>query len=86
MRSDSRDPYAIGSRCPLRPGPGGGALPDELDHRIHDLVALAEIDLYAEVLSAVAASDRRLTDDELDAALGLRRASAACGSRTSHVG
>ncbi len=32
-----------------------------LDLRVHDLVALDEIELYAEVLSAVAASDRPLT-------------------------
>lgn len=44
---------------------------EELDHRVHDAVALDEIDLYAEVLSAVAAVDRPLTDDEIDAVLGL---------------
>ena len=46
-------------------------MPEDLDHRVHDAVALAEIDLYAEVLSAVAAVDRPLTDDEIDAVLGL---------------
>ena len=46
---------------------------DDLDHRLHDAVALDEIDLYADVLSAVAAADRPLTDDELDAVLGLGR-------------
>ena len=44
---------------------------DELDDRLQDAVALDEIDLYANVLTAVAAADRRLTDDELDAVLGL---------------
>jgi hypothetical protein len=44
---------------------------DDLDDRLHDAVALDEIDLYADVLSAVAAADRPLTDDELDAVLGL---------------
>ena len=44
---------------------------DDLDDRLHDAVALDEIDLYAEVLSAVAAADRPLTDDEIDAVLGL---------------
>jgi len=44
---------------------------DDLDDRLHDAVALDEIDLYADVLSAVAAVDRPLTDDELDAVLGL---------------
>ncbi len=43
------------------------------DERVHDAVALAEIDLYSNVLSAAAAADRRLTDEELDIALGLDR-------------
>lgn len=47
---------------------------DDLDDRLHDAVALDEIDLYADVLSAVAAVDRPLTDDELDAVLGLDQA------------
>jgi hypothetical protein len=50
---------------------------DDLDHRLHDAVALDEIDLYADVLSAVAAADRPLTDDELDAVLGLDHAQGA---------
>jgi hypothetical protein len=44
---------------------------EELDDRLHDAVALAEIALYADVLTAVAIADRRLTDDEIDAVLGL---------------
>ncbi len=44
---------------------------DDLDERLHDAVALDEIDLYSDVLSAVAAADGRLTDDEIDVALGL---------------
>ena len=43
-----------------------------LDLRVHDMVALDEIALYAEVLSAVAASDRPLTLAELDDALGVQ--------------
>jgi hypothetical protein len=43
-----------------------------LDLRVHDRVALDEIELYAEVLSAVAAADRPLTRAELDEALGIR--------------
>ena len=50
---------------------------DDLDDRLHDAVALDEIDLYADVLSAVAATDRRLTDDEIDAVLGVRHGPAA---------
>jgi hypothetical protein len=44
---------------------------DYVDLRVHDRVALDEIELYAEVLSAVAASDRPLTAAELDEALGI---------------
>jgi hypothetical protein len=47
---------------------------EQVDLRVHDRVALDEIDLYTEVLSAVAASDRPLTADELDHVLGVDRA------------
>lgn len=47
---------------------------DQLDERVHDAVALDEIDLYAEVLSAVAAVDRPLTSGELDKVLGVGEA------------
>ncbi len=49
-----------------------GALRDDTDLRFHDRVALDEIELYSEVLSAVAAADRPLTIAELDEVLGLR--------------
>lgn len=45
---------------------------DYLDLRVHDLVALDEIELYAEVLSAVAHADRPLTIAELDQVLGVQ--------------
>jgi len=45
---------------------------DYFDLRVHDLVALNEIALYAEVLSAVAISDRPLTMAELDDVLGVQ--------------
>jgi hypothetical protein len=45
---------------------------DDVDLRFHDAVALEEIDLYAEVLSAVAAADGPLTTEEIDEVLGLR--------------
>ena len=45
---------------------------ERLDLRVHDSVALDEIELYAEVLSAVAASDHPLTLEELDEVLGIR--------------
>ena len=60
-------------------------MPEDLDFRVHDRVALEEIDLYADVLGAVAASDRPLTADELDRVLGVLpidtlRPSQLCGS------
>jgi hypothetical protein len=61
------------------------AVPDDVDFRVHDRVALEEIDLYADVLGAVAASDRPLTAAELDRVLGVLpidtlRPSQLCGS------
>ncbi|MGH3273091.1 MAG: hypothetical protein ACRDNZ_02040 [Streptosporangiaceae bacterium] len=50
---------------------------DYFDLRVQDLVALAEIELYAEVLSAVAVSDGPLTLAELDDVLGVRPCPAA---------
>ncbi|MDA0566996.1 hypothetical protein LG943_22145 [Streptomonospora sp. S1-112] len=43
------------------------------DLPLHDHVALAEIELYAEVLTAVAFAERRLTAEEIDLVLGVRR-------------
>ena len=48
-------------------------IPMQVDLRVHDDVALGEIELYAEVLEAVAASDGPLSDSELDQALGIRQ-------------
>jgi hypothetical protein len=59
----------LGVGCGRKDGAVGH---DYLDLRVHDRVALDEIALYAEVLSAVASSERRLTLAELDNALGLR--------------
>ena len=47
-------------------------MPEFVDLRVHDLVALDEIELYAEVLGAVAASDGPLSREELDEVLGVR--------------
>jgi hypothetical protein len=49
----------------------------DVDLRVPDLVALEEIELYAEVLSAVAIADRSLTTEEIDEVLGLRQHSGA---------
>jgi hypothetical protein len=46
----------------------------EVDLRVHDRVALDEIELYSEILSAVATADRPLTTAEIDMALGVRSA------------
>jgi hypothetical protein len=54
-----------------RSAPEVSAIPRQLDLRVQDRVALDEIEVYAEVLSAVAAADRPLTPAELDAALGI---------------
>ena len=48
-----------------------GTIPMQVDLRVHDDVALGEIELYAEVLSAVAASEGPLSQSDLDEALGL---------------
>jgi hypothetical protein len=49
----------------------------DVDLRVPDLVALEEIELYAEVLSAVAVADRPLTTEELDEVLGVRERAGA---------
>jgi hypothetical protein len=46
----------------------------ELDLRLHDRVALDEIELYSEVLSAVATTERSLTTAEIDVVLGINSA------------
>jgi hypothetical protein len=50
----------------------GVTIPMQVDLRVHDDVALDEIELYTDVLAAVAASDGPLPQSVLDAALGLR--------------
>jgi hypothetical protein len=44
----------------------------QVELTVHDDVALDEIEVYTDVLAAVAASDGPLPQSELDAALGLR--------------
>ena len=46
-------------------------IPRQLDLRLHDRVAWDEIELYGEVLTAVAEADGPLTRSELDAVLGV---------------
>ena len=60
-------------------------MPEQLDLRVHDLVALDEIELYTEVLSAVAASDRPLTHEELDRVLGVLPAPGVLRMPEHHV-
>jgi hypothetical protein len=48
-------------------------MPIQLDPRVHDDVALREMELFGEVLATVAASDRPLSVSEIDEALGIRR-------------
>jgi hypothetical protein len=54
-----------------------GVVGGYVDLRVHDSVALDEIELYAEVLSAVAEADRPLTEAELDRVLGVKPMAAA---------
>ena len=56
---------------------GGAHVRDDVDLRLHDAVALEEIELYAEVLSAVAAADGQLTTEEIDEVLGLHERAGA---------
>ena len=67
MSARNLGPTAMGPRS----APEVSTIPQQLDLRVHDRVALDEIELYAEVLSAVAAADRPLTAAELDEALGI---------------
>ncbi|HEX4064178.1 MAG TPA: hypothetical protein VHY58_24465 [Streptosporangiaceae bacterium] len=60
-------------------------MPGQVDLRVHDRVALDEIELYSEVLSAVAASDKPLTYAELDLVLGLRPAADISSANVSAV-
>jgi len=43
-----------------------------LDARMHDRAALAEIELYGELVIAASASDGPLSLDDIDAILGIR--------------
>jgi hypothetical protein len=43
----------------------------QVDLRVHDSVALDEIELYSEILGAVAMAERRLTTAEIDTVLGV---------------
>ena len=61
-------------------------IPRQVDLRVHDDVALDEIELYGEVLTAVAASDGPLTPTELDAALGVSRVCCSLRNVTNPAG
>jgi hypothetical protein len=43
------------------------------DARVHDPLALAEIELYGELVIAASASDDRLSQEQIDAILGVAR-------------
>jgi hypothetical protein len=67
------------SRRNLKGGAGSAqskevsTMPMQVDLRVHDDVALGEMELFGEVLATVAASEGPLSKSELDQALGLRR-------------
>jgi hypothetical protein len=48
------------------------------DARVHDHVALDEIELYGELIIAAAASDGPLSQVQIDAVLGIRRGCVDC--------
>ncbi|MFV2172054.1 hypothetical protein ACFHW2_06530 [Actinomadura sp. LOL_016] len=60
------------------------AVRNDLDLRVHDRVALDEIELYAEMLSAVAAAKEPLTNAEIDMVLGLGPGDAGRREPTPH--
>ena len=64
----------LGDRGASARPPEVSAITRQVDLRVHDDVAMDEIELYAEVLTAVAASDGPLSSTELDAVLGVRPA------------
>jgi hypothetical protein len=52
-------------------------IPKQVDLRVHDREAMAEIELYTDMLGAVAAADGPLSRDEIDEVLGVTPA--VCG-------
>jgi hypothetical protein len=72
MRGNGRSPSLVLRFPRIRSAMEVGALREHLDLRVHDRVALDEIELYTDVLGAVAATDRPLTAEELDQVLGVR--------------
>lgn len=57
-----------------RPSAEVSTIPRQVDLRVHDREALDEIELYTEVLSAVAASEGPLSRTQLDEVLGVTHA------------
>ena len=80
MRDCNAGPYAGVIHEALRQC-GGEAMRDDLDDRLHDAVALDEIDLYADLLGAVAEAEGPLTPEQIDAALGIGQQSPAVNRR-----
>ena len=54
---------------------------ERADHRVHDRVALDEIELYAELIIAAQRSDKPLSHEDIDAILGVRPSGAFGSSR-----
>jgi len=61
----------LGSRAGSARAEEVSTIPMQVDLRVHDDVALGEIELYAEVLATVAATDGPLSQSQLDEALGI---------------
>jgi hypothetical protein len=53
---------------------GGGVVIENPDHRVHDAVALDEIELYGNLMIAASESDGPLSQDQIDEILGVKPA------------
>jgi hypothetical protein len=72
MSREQRRPYAEptgGWRAK-----GGGVVIENPDHRVHDAVALDEIELYGNLMIAASESDGPLSQDQIDDILGVKSA------------
>lgn len=63
--------YAEGTHPGPARGGGGGPVTVKPDARVHDYVALDEIELYGELMIAASRSDGPLSTAEIDAVLGV---------------
>jgi hypothetical protein len=72
MSLGQRRPYA--EPTGRRRATGGGVVIENPDHRVHDAVALDEIELYGNLMIAASESDGPLSQDQIDEILGVKPA------------